>query len=297
MQMDVIKLKKILLLMLLILSTFSCDKKESSNKSDNKEETVKKEKTEETENTKEKSVEEQIKEMVNIWNEASSNADFDTLEKILGDKIEYYQSSVTKAYYISDQKKFFEKNPIYGQKIKGDITVTQISNKQVKAEFIKEVTTKKGTKDYPSYLIFANVNGEWKLILENDTVSDANIENRKKRAAENPNKSIYKYDIPITIVGTFGIKKVETENGIAKPYVITLNTPIKVVADEGDDINETETNQNTIQLALTDAHITYLKSKNAYGKRIQVTGTFYHWHSIYHHTPVLIYVSEVKILN
>lgn len=290
-------MKKILLLILLILSGFSCGKKENPDTSANKEEIVKKEKVEETEKTKEKSVEEQIKEMVNIWNEASSNADFDTLEKILGDKIEYYQSSVTKAYYISDQKKFFEKNPVYGQKIKGDITVTQISNKQVKAEFIKEVTTKKGTKDYPSYLIFANVNGEWKLILESDKVSDANVENQKKRAAENPNKSKYKYEEPVTIVGTFGIKKVETENGIAKPYVITLNTPIKVVADEGDDVNETETNQNMIQLALTDEHINYLKSKNAYGKRIQITGTFYHSHTMYHYTPVLMSVSEVKILN
>ena len=290
-------MKKILLLILLILSGFSCGKKENPDTSVNKEETVKKEKVEETEKTKEKSVEEQIKEMVNIWNEASSNADFDTLEKILGDKIEYYQSSVTKAYYISDQKKFFEKNPVYGQKIKGDITVTQISNKQVKAEFIKEVTTKKGTKDYPSYLIFANVNGEWKLILESDKVSDANVENQKKRAAENPNKSKYKYEEPVTIVGTFGIKKVETENGIVKPYVITLNTPIKVVADEGDDVNETETNQNMIQLALTDEHINYLKSKNAYGKRIQITGTFYHSHTMYHYTPVLMSVSEVKILN
>lgn len=290
-------MKKILLLILLILSAFSCGKKENPDASVNKEETVKKEKVEETEKTKEKSVEEQIKEMVNIWNEASSNADFDTLEKILGDKIEYYQSSVTKAYYISDQKKFFEKNPVYGQKIKGDITVTQISNKQAKAEFIKEVTTKKGTKDYPSYLIFANVNGEWKLILESDKVSDANVENQKKRAAENPNKSKYKYEEPVTIVGTFGIKKVETENGIAKPYVITLNTPIKVVADEGDDVNETETNQNMIQLALTDEHINYLKSKNAYGKRIQITGTFYHSHTMYHYTPVLMSVSEVKILN
>lgn len=290
-------MKKILLLILLILSGFSCGKKENPDTSANKEEIVKKEKVEETEKTKEKSVEEQIKEMVNIWNEASSNADFDTLEKILGDKIEYYQSSVTKAYYISDQKKFFEKNPVYDQKIKGDITVTQISNKQVKAEFIKEVTTKKGTKDYPSYLIFANVNGEWKLILESDKVSDANVENQKKRAAENPNKSKYKYEEPVTIVGTFGIKKVETENGIAKPYVITLNTPIKVVADEGDDVNETETNQNMIQLALTDEHINYLKSKNAYGKRIQITGTFYHSHTMYHYTPVLMSVSEVKILN
>ena len=105
-------MKKIFLLLLLILLAISCGKRENSDTLNNKEKTEK----------KEKSVEEQIKEMVNIWNEASSNADFVTLEKILGDKIEYYQSSVTKAYYISDQKKFFEKNPIYGQKIKGDIT-------------------------------------------------------------------------------------------------------------------------------------------------------------------------------
>ena len=290
-------MKKILLLILLILSAFSCGKKENPDTSVNKEETVKKEKVEETEKTKEKSVEEQIKEMVNIWNEASSNADFETLEKILGDKIEYYQSSVTKAYYISDQKKFFEKNPVYGQKIKGDITVTQISNKQAKAEFIKEVTTKKGTKDYPSYLIFANVNGEWKLILESDKVSDANAENQKKRAAENPNKSKYKYDEPVTIVGTFGIKKLETENGIVKPYIITLSNPITVVANGGNDFDETETNQNLIQLALSEEHLNYLKSKNAFGKRIQITGTFFHSHTGHHFTPVLISVSEVKILN
>ena len=292
-------MKKILLLLFLILSVFSCGKKENSDTSANKEKEVKKEKAVKTENIVKKveTVEEEIKKMVNVWNEASGNADFNTLEKILGNKIEYYQSSVTKDYYISDQKKFFAKNPVYGQKIKGDITVTQISNKQAKAEFIKEVTTKKGTKDYPSYLIFANVNGEWKLILESDKVSDANVENQKKRAAENPNKSKYKYDEPVTIVGTFGIKKFETKNGIAKPYVITLNTPIKVVADEGDDVNQTESNQNMIQLALSDEHINYLKSKNAYGKRIQVTGTFFHSHTGHHFTPVLISVSEVKILN
>ena len=235
--------------------------------------------------------------MVNIWNEASSNADFDTLEKILGDKIEYYQSSVTKAYYISDQKKFFANNPVYGQKIKGDITVTQISNKQAKAEFVKEVTTKKGTKDYPSYLVFENVNGEWKLILESDLISDKNVENKQKRVSENPNKSTYKYDEPVAIVGTFGIKEFETETGIQKPYVLKLSSPITVVANGGDEFNETETNQRTIQMAPSEEHINYLKSRNAYGKRMQVTDSFFHSHTGHHFTPVLISVSEVKILN
>ena len=43
-----VKLKKILLLILLILSGFSCGKKENPDTSANKEETVKKEKVEET---------------------------------------------------------------------------------------------------------------------------------------------------------------------------------------------------------------------------------------------------------
>ena len=282
------KMKKgSLLLLILLLLILSCGKKESDNRLY----------VNEKPQAREETVEEQIKKMVNIWNEASSNADFDTLEKILGDKIEYYHSSVTKAYYISDQKKFFAKNSVYGQRIKGDITVTQISNKQVKAEFVKEVTTKNGTKDYPSYLVFENVNGEWKLILESDAVSDKNIENRKKRATENPNKSTYKYDVPVTIVGTFGVKEFETETGIQKPYVLRLNAPITVISNGEDEFNETETDQSLIQLALSEEHINYLKSKNAYGNRIQVTGSLYHSHTGHHFTPVLILVSEVKVLN
>ena len=126
-----------------------------------------------------KTVEEEIKELVYIWNEASSNADFDTLKQILADKIEYYQTTVSRDYYIKDQKKFFERNPVYGQVLRGDIEVEQISNKQVRAEFVKEVTTKKGIKYYPSYLVFEKINGEWKIVLESDLVSDANIRKQK----------------------------------------------------------------------------------------------------------------------
>lgn len=62
-------------------------------------------------------------------------------------------------------------------------------------------------------------------------------------------------------------------------------------------MNETKTNQNLIQLALSEEQLKYLKLKNTFDKHIQVTGTFYYWHSMYHFTPVLMSVSEVKILN
>ena len=72
-------MKKILLLLAILLSLLSCGKKENNISSSTIEKPIQKEETSE----------EQIKKMVNVWNEASSNADFDTLEKILGDKIEF----------------------------------------------------------------------------------------------------------------------------------------------------------------------------------------------------------------
>ena len=133
--------------------------------------------------------------------------------------------------------------------------------------------------------------------MESDLISDKNAENKQKRVPENPNKSTYKYDEPVTIVGTFGIKEFETETGIQKPYVLRLSSPITVIANGGDEFNETETSQSIIQMSPSEEHINYLKSRNAYGKRIQVTGSFYHSHTGHHFTPVLISVSEVKILN
>lgn len=169
-------MKKLLIVILFSFCVIACGKKNQGVENANKENSV------QDAQLKTETMEDEIKEMVNIWNEASSNADFDTLEKILADKIEYYQTTVSKDYYIKDQKKFFEKNPVYGQVLKGGIKVEKISNRQVKAEFVKEVTTKNGIKDYPSYLVFEKINGEWKIVLESDLVSDENT--RKQKIAE-----------------------------------------------------------------------------------------------------------------
>ena len=167
-------MKKKILIGLIFLSIFSCglNNQKGNDKNSGKNST----------NQELNSTEQEVKKMVELWNKASSNGELTVLEDMLADKVEYYQSTVTKDEYIKDQKKFFEKNPVYGQVIKGDIKIQQISETQYKAEFVKEVTTKKGTKDYPSYLIFKKIGNEWKLILETDTVSDANIEKKKQKS-------------------------------------------------------------------------------------------------------------------
>ena len=249
--------------------------------------------------------EQEVKEMVELWNKASSNGDFTVLENMLADKIEYYQQTVTRDYYIKDQKKFFEKNPVYGQVIKGDIDIQQISDTQYKAEFVKEVTTKKGTKDYPSYLVFKKIGNEWKLILESDTVSDANIEKKKNQKTENPNKSTYYYGDNQTLIGTFDIKKIFVEDGAENengktiyPYFLFLSSPIKVVPAVADDSeNIVETGVTELHLVLDENLINYLKSNQAYGKKVKMTGELFHSHTIYHHSAVLMDVKNIEILN
>ena len=288
-------MKKLIILSIL-LTTLSCG---LNNKGNNDK------KSEKNSVEKVRTSEQEVKEMVELWNKASSNGDFTVLENMLADKVEYYQQTVTRDYYIKDQKKFFEKNPVYGQVIKGDINIQQISDTQYKAEFVKEVTTKKGTKDYPSYLVSKKIGNEWKLILESDTVSDANIEKRKKQKTESPNKSTYYYGDNQTLIGTFDIKKIFVEDGavnengkIIYPYFLFLSSPIKVVPSVANDSeNVVETGVTELHLVLDENLINYLKSNQAYGKEVKMTGELFHSQTIHHQSAVLMDVKDIEILN
>lgn len=288
-------MKKLAILSILLV-TFSCGLNNQSNND---------KKSEKNSTQKAKTSEQEVKEMVELWNKASSNGDFTVLENMLADKIEYYQQTVTRDYYIKDQKKFFEKNPVYGQVIKGDIDIQQISDTQYKAEFVKEVTTKKGTKDYPSYLVFKKIGNEWKLILESDMVSDENIEKKKKQKTESPNKSTYYYANSQTLIGTFDIKKIFVEDGAANengktiyPYFLFLSSPIKVVPAVADDSeNIVETGVTELHLVLDENLINYLKSNQAYGKKVKLTGELFHSNTAHHHSAVLMDVKNIEILN
>ena len=278
------------------------DNSANSNKFSNNNENIKKINHEKSIANNEKSTEEEIKNMVTIWNTASSNADFNTLERILGDKIDYYQSLVSRNYYIADQKRFFQKNPVYSQRIVGDIIVTRLSDNKMLAKFVKEVSTKRETKEYPSYLAFENVNGSWKLVVESDAVSDANIariRQKKNNGQEKeqgrqpviitPNKSQYYYSSSITLVGTLTHRKYQT----TEIFLLRLSTPITVIGDAED--SPTETNVQEIQL-MGNATLS-LFDKDVLGKRVQITGELFHSHTGHHYTQVLILASNINFLN
>lgn len=295
-------MKKYVLIFAIFIITAACAKKEggsvSGKENDGGKQAVQTQQ-------QEKTPEEEVREMVVLWNEASSNGDLAALENMLADKVEYYQSTVTRDYYIKDQKKFFEENPVYGQEIKGDIDIQKISSNQYKAEFVKEVTTKKGTRDYPSYLVFKKIGDEWKIVLESDKVSDTNIEKAEEKKKAQQNKSTYYYAENQTLIGRFDIKKIFVEEGAADevgktiyPYFLFLNAPVKVVPSTANDAENTvESGVREIQLVLDEDWINFLKKKQAYGKKVKMTGELFHSHTVYHHSAVLMIVKNIEVLD
>ena len=261
-------MKKIMFFIIFLL-LLSCEKNgnvdnsenlaNSKNISDNNE-NIKKTNNENIEKiNKERSIEEEIKNMVVIWNAASNNADFGTLEKILGDKI------------------------------------------------VKEVSTRKETKEYPSYLAFENINGSWKLVVESDTVSDANIARMKQRknntqekvqeqqpAIITPNQSQYYYGSSVKLVGTITRRKYQNpDNSVANVFLLRLSTPITVIGNTED--SPTERNVQEIQLMGNET--ISLFDKDVVGKKVQITGELFHLHTGHHYTQVLILVSNINFLN
>jgi len=70
-------------------------------------------------------------------------------------------------------------------------------------------------------------------------------------------------------------------------YVIILDNPINVIADINDDLCETVYNTSKIQLTGLDNFSAYI------GMRVRLTGDFFYWHTGYHHTEVLMFVTGV----
>ena len=91
----------------------------------------------------------------------------------------------------------------------------------------------------------------------------------------------------------------ENENGkTIYPYFLFLSSPIKVVPAVADDSeNIVETGVTELHLVLDENLINYLKSNQAYGKKVKMTGELFHSHTIYHHSAVLMNVKNIEILN
>lgn len=122
-----------------------------------------------------------LKQLVADWNKAHQSKDVAIFSSLFNNTVLFYGSQQDKNACIENKLKFFKKNPDFYQQILGSIQIDKISENEIKCSFIKRVTVNKKNDDYPSYLIFKESDGNWKIITEGDLVTDKNIANRAKK--------------------------------------------------------------------------------------------------------------------
>jgi len=147
-----------ILLFFIILITVSCSNSSNSN-------------SKKTEN---------IRLLVENWNKAHSSKDVAVFSQLYDNSVLFYGKQKDKNDCIETKLALFKTQPDFYQQIYGEIQLEKINDSEVKCTFVKRVTINQETKDYPSYLVFKNIDGVWKIITEGDLVTDKNLAKRKE---------------------------------------------------------------------------------------------------------------------
>ncbi len=116
-----------------------------------------------------------LKKLVADWNKAHSSKDVGVFSSLFDNSILYYGVQQDKNTCIESKLVFFKKYPDFYQQIYGDIQIEKINDKEVKCSFVKRVTVKQATSDYPSYLTFKKYTDNWRIVTEGDLVTYKNL--------------------------------------------------------------------------------------------------------------------------
>lgn len=151
-------LNHFIITLFLIIITVGCTKSSNSN-------------TKETED---------INLLVDKWNKAHSSKDVAVFSELYDNTVLFYGKQKDKNECIEIKLKLFKKQPDFYQQIYGEVQTDMLNDMEVKCSFIKRVTINQQTKDYPSYLTFKEVDGNWRIITEGDLVTDKNLTKQKE---------------------------------------------------------------------------------------------------------------------
>ena len=124
--------------------------------------------------------------LVEAWNMANSERNWAALVPLYAEYVDFYGTRKEVVTVLDSKKSFFRKNPDFSQNIVGAIQIETLSSGEKKCSFVKRVKLKGKETEYPSYLVFANEGGSWKINTEGDDVTDANLakQNRTAKSGE-----------------------------------------------------------------------------------------------------------------
>lgn len=94
--------------------------------------------------------------------------------------------------------------------------------------------------------------------------------------------------------GPPNFESIEQGDRPLEPYILILETPVDVAADENDEINQAVENVEEVQLVFSEG---YPAGPGLIGKKVEVTGGIFHSHTGYHCTQILLEVRSLVELD
>lgn len=115
------------------------------------------------------------------WNRAHQKLNPDEITSFYADKVNYYNETYTPERISKSKFELFRKYPGFWHEI-SNVKSNVADDRTAKVTFSKEVFTEIGgtPKTYPSYLFMKKVGSKWKITVESDDVTDANLAKRRK---------------------------------------------------------------------------------------------------------------------
>ena len=107
--------------------------------------------------------EEIVLSLLKEWDKAINESDYEVQSQLFAPTVFFYTAEMSVDKVIENRKSLFAKHPDFAQYVKGTPTVTRLDSGDLKVSFVKHCLQNGNGKDYPSYLVFSKIYGQWKI--------------------------------------------------------------------------------------------------------------------------------------
>ena len=125
-------------------------------------------------------LEDEIRQLIFKWDNLNKWGSEDELRFMYADKAKLYGQILSQRQIEEMKREAQYLNDGYSQE-SNSISMVRVREDLIRCDFTKSTwSTKKGSNEYPSYLYFQRIDGEWLIVEESDKITDANLERRNK---------------------------------------------------------------------------------------------------------------------
>lgn len=126
------------------------------------------------------SLEDEIRALIFKWDDLNKWGRAYELRSMYAERAKLYGQVLTRKQ-IEDLKNKAQYNTDGYSQQSNSITMVRIREDLIRCDFTKRTwSSKDGDNEYPSYLYFQRIDGEWLIVEESDKITDANLERRNK---------------------------------------------------------------------------------------------------------------------